>query len=55
MAHAAFENDVEALARLRELIDFLPSSNREQAPVRYTDDDPYVHCALVLDRVMADG
>ncbi|KAL1920260.1 uncharacterized protein VTP21DRAFT_1406 [Calcarisporiella thermophila] len=40
VAHAAFENDVEALQRLRDFVDFLPLSNREQAPVRYTDDSP---------------
>jgi len=34
----AFENDVEALVELRRFIDFLPSSNREDPPVRPTDD-----------------
>ncbi|KAF9334831.1 hypothetical protein BG006_001422 [Podila minutissima] len=38
VAHNAFENDVEALQRMRDFIDFLPLSNQEQAPVRYTDD-----------------
>ncbi|KAF9577688.1 hypothetical protein BGW38_006938 [Lunasporangiospora selenospora] len=38
VAHNAFENDVEALQRLRDFVDFLPLSNREPAPVRYTDD-----------------
>lgn len=38
VAHNAFENDVEALQRLRDFIDFLPLSNREPAPIRYTDD-----------------
>ena len=38
VADLAFDNDVEALAELRRLIDFLPSSNREQPPVRPTDD-----------------
>ncbi len=28
--------------RLREFFDFLPLSNRELAPVRYTDDTVYV-------------
>jgi propionyl-CoA carboxylase beta chain len=40
VAHCAFDNDVEAIAKLREFFDFLPLSNREQPPVRYTDDDP---------------
>jgi propionyl-CoA carboxylase beta chain len=59
VAHNAFENDIEALAkyvfcvllltacRLREFYDFLPLSNREAAPVRYTDDDPYF--AILVD------
>ncbi len=34
VADAAFENDVEAIAETRRLIDFLPLSNREKAPVR---------------------
>ncbi len=34
----AFENDIEALVELRRLIDFLPASNREQPPVRPTED-----------------
>ncbi|KAI8869662.1 propionyl-CoA carboxylase beta chain, mitochondrial [Ramicandelaber brevisporus] len=38
VAHNAFENDIEALARLRELIDFLPLSNRENPPARFTAD-----------------
>lgn len=42
VAHAAYENDIEGIARLRELFDFLPASNREPAPIRYTDDDAYV-------------
>jgi propionyl-CoA carboxylase beta chain len=34
----AFENDLEALVQLRRLVDFLPLSNREPAPVRATQD-----------------
>src|SRR5690606_26545803 len=40
VADGAFENDVEALAEVRRLIDFLPSSNREKPPVRPFFDDP---------------
>ncbi|NCO85778.1 MAG: acyl-CoA carboxylase subunit beta [Rhodobacterales bacterium] len=39
VADGAFENDVEALAEARRLIDFLPSSNREKPPVRPFFDD----------------
>jgi len=40
VADAAFENDVEALAEVRRLVDFLPSNNREAPPVRPFFDDP---------------
>ncbi len=40
VADAAFENDVQALAETRRLIDFLPLSNREPPPVRPFFDDP---------------
>ncbi|MDG1826967.1 MAG: acyl-CoA carboxylase subunit beta [Henriciella sp.] len=34
----AFENDIEALTQMRRLVDFLPGSNREDAPQRPTFD-----------------
>ena len=37
-AHLAFENDVDALIRLRAFMNFLPSNNREQSPVRESTD-----------------
>ncbi|HSF94248.1 MAG TPA: acyl-CoA carboxylase subunit beta [Thermohalobaculum sp.] len=40
VADGAFENDVEALAEVRRLIDFLPLSNREKPPVRPFFDAP---------------
>lgn len=40
VAHCAFDNDVEALAQLRDFIDFLPSSNKTPAPQWSTTDDP---------------
>ena len=40
MADGAFENDVEALAEVRRLVDFLPLSNREKPPVRPFFDEP---------------
>ena len=41
VADCAFENDVEALAEVRRLVDFLPLNNREKAPVRPFFDDPH--------------
>ena len=40
VADGAFENDVEALAEVRRLVDLLPSNNREMPPVRPFFDDP---------------
>lgn len=40
VADAAFENDVEALAEVRRLVDFLPSNNQEKPPVRPFFDEP---------------
>ena len=40
VADAAFENDVEALAEVRRLIDLLPRSNREAPPARPFFDAP---------------
>src|SRR4051812_8552497 len=40
VADGAFENDVEALAQLRRLIDFLPLNNREKPPVIACVDSP---------------
>ncbi|TQS72313.1 acyl-CoA carboxylase subunit beta [Rhodobacteraceae bacterium] len=39
VADGAFENDVEALYEVRRLVDFLPLSNGEKAPVRPFFDD----------------
>jgi propionyl-CoA carboxylase beta chain len=40
VADAAFENDVEALAEVRRLVDFLPANNQTKPPVRPFFDDP---------------
>ena len=40
VADGAFDNDVEAIAGIRRLFDFLPLSNKEQPPVRPVFDEP---------------
>jgi propionyl-CoA carboxylase beta chain len=40
VADAAFDNDMEALAETRRLIDFLPASNRDGVPERPFYDSP---------------
>lgn len=54
VADAAFENDVEALAEVRRLIDFLPLNNREKAPVRPFFDDP-ARVEVSLDTLIPDN
>jgi propionyl-CoA carboxylase beta chain len=53
VADGAFANDYEALTQIRRLIDFLPSSNRDQAPARETFDDPE-RAEASLDRLIPD-
>jgi propionyl-CoA carboxylase beta chain len=40
VADGAFEDDIAALIEVRRLVDFLPLSNRDKAPVRPFYDDP---------------
>ncbi len=40
VADAAFDNDVETLAEVRRLVDFLPLNNQEKPPVRPFFDEP---------------
>ncbi|KAJ1724418.1 hypothetical protein LPJ53_001318 [Coemansia erecta] len=51
VAHDAFENDVVALARTRELLSYLPQSNRETAAPRYTAD-PIDRADAALDTLV---
>ncbi|KAJ3104940.1 hypothetical protein HDU97_008688 [Phlyctochytrium planicorne] len=58
VAHLAFDNDIEALAKLREFVDFLPLSNREAVPVRPTEDsitreDPVLNSIVPADSTKA--
>ena len=54
VADLAFENDVEALLQLRRFVDFLPSSNREKAPIRPTLD-PVERDDASLDTLVPDN
>ncbi|XP_019628030.1 PREDICTED: propionyl-CoA carboxylase beta chain, mitochondrial-like [Branchiostoma belcheri] len=51
VAHRAFENDIDALLRLREFYNFLPLSNRDPAPIRPTED-PADRLCPVLDHLV---
>ncbi|KAJ5075417.1 propionyl-coa carboxylase beta chain [Anaeramoeba ignava] len=51
VAHFAYENDIETLMKVREFFDFLPLSNRESVPVRYTEDSRFRQDAI-LDTIV---
>src|SRR3954465_1189996 len=54
VADLAFENDVDALAMLRRLFNYLPLNNREKAPTRPSDDPPD-RIDLSLDSLVPDN
>ncbi len=51
VADLAWDNDVEALAQTRRLMDFLPASNRENPPVLETSD-PFDRVEPALDTLV---
>ncbi|KAJ2744060.1 hypothetical protein GGI20_003281 [Coemansia sp. BCRC 34301] len=51
VAHDAFDNDVVALAATRDLLSYLPQSNRESPPPRFTAD-PVDRSDLALDTLV---
>lgn len=54
VADIAFENDIEALLAARDFIDFMPLSNREDVPVRPTND-PWNRIEESLDTIIPDN
>ena len=54
VAHGAFANDIEMLMRTRELMSYLPLSNRDEAPI-YEATDPLDRPSLVLDQIIPDN
>eukprot|EP00118_Oscarella_pearsei_P016913 m.165074 g.165074 ORF g.165074 m.165074 type:complete len:318 (+) comp38890_c2_seq21:1236-2189(+) len=40
VCHYAFEDELDALSRVREFFDFLPLNNKEPPPIRVSDDPP---------------
>ncbi|MEM7422585.1 MAG: acyl-CoA carboxylase subunit beta, partial [Pseudomonadota bacterium] len=54
VADGAYENDVEALAEIRRLIDFLPLSNRADLPERPSFDDP-ARVEMSLDTLVPEN
>lgn len=54
VADLAFDNDVEALLQVRRLVNFLPLSNREQAPARPVSD-PADRVEMSLNTLIPDN
>lgn len=54
VAHAAFDNDLDALASLRDFMNFLPLSNREKPPVVPNDDTRERNCDMLEQIVPTD-
>ncbi|AHF91235.1 methylmalonyl-CoA carboxyltransferase [Opitutaceae bacterium TAV5] len=54
VAHFAAENEVHAIDLVRALLDYLPSNNLEDAPIRPTDDDP-LRVAHALDVIIPEN
>lgn len=52
-SHFACENDEDCIEQIRELLDYLPNNNMENAPVLETGDDPKRSCDS-LDTFMPD-
>ena len=54
VAHGTFANDIEMLLQTRELVSYLPQSNREEAPV-YEECEPLDKPSAVLDQIIPDN
>jgi propionyl-CoA carboxylase beta chain len=54
VADLAFDNDVDALLMLRRFFNYLPSNNREKAPVRKSTD-PAERIDMSLDTLVPDN
>ena len=54
VADGAYENDLEMMEQMRELIGFLPSSNIEKSPIRKTSD-PINRSEMSLDSLVPDN
>ncbi|XP_041483106.1 propionyl-CoA carboxylase beta chain, mitochondrial-like [Lytechinus variegatus] len=51
VAHGAFENDIDALSRMRQLFSYLPLSNRDSAPI-IECEDPRDRLVPILDNLV---
>jgi propionyl-CoA carboxylase beta chain len=54
VAHLAYDNDVEALRKMRDLFDFLPLNNKDTPPVRSSTDTRDRSCAALNHMIPDD-
>lgn len=54
VAHLSYSNDVDAIQKMRELMDFLPASNEEDPPTRHTSDSRLRETSMLEHFVPAD-
>lgn len=54
VADLAYDNDIEALLQVRRLVNFLPPSNAQKAPVRPTDD-PADRVEMALNQLIPEN
>jgi acetyl-CoA carboxylase carboxyltransferase component len=48
VAAGAFDNDIDSLTGIRHLFNYLPLSNKSQAPVRVCDDPWYAFISFQM-------
>jgi len=53
VAHGAWDNELELLSAVRELVTYLPLSNKQKAPV-YHSEDPDDRMCPMLDRIIPE-
>ena len=53
VADLAFENDIDALLKLRRFINYLPANNKEKPPV-WPSEDPAERAEMSLDTIVPD-
>ncbi|MDJ0804646.1 MAG: acyl-CoA carboxylase subunit beta, partial [Desulfobacterales bacterium] len=54
VAHFAAENDADCIARIRQMLSYLPANNMEDPPIVETGDDPH-RSAPELDAIIPDN
>lgn len=54
VAAGAFDNDIHAISQMRQFFDFLPLSNKEESPIRVTNDSRDRLCPVLDSLIPSD-